>query len=145
MPRESVVDALNIIHRALRPGGILLDVHPLPAPAPLELRSSDGTRTPVGQTDYSETFNETITLAEKALALSLDDGQFTAEQHTDFDSVHHFTTPELWEGFRNQYPDDYVPATDDLIATVTQAFADPGTRLLMAEPARATRYRAKTS
>lgn len=142
MPRESVVDALNIIHRALRPGGIVLDVHPLPAPAPLELRSPDGTCTPVGQTVYSKTFNETITLAEDSLAASLNNGLFAEEQHTDFDSVHHFTTLNLWTQFREAYPDDYLPATDELIATVTQAFDTPNTRLLMAEPARATRYRA---
>ena len=142
MPRESVVDALNIIHRALRPGGMLLNVYPLPAPAPLELRSPDDAATPVGETHYSLTFNETIILAEKAIAQLQSDGLFTDEQNTDFDSVHHFTTVESWEQFRNKYPEDFVPATEDLIETVHHAFADPGTRLLMAESARASRYRA---
>ncbi|MDA1035879.1 MAG: hypothetical protein O3B65_03230 [Chloroflexi bacterium] len=141
MPRESVVDALNIIHRALRPGGMLLDVYPLPTPAPLELRSPDGA-TPVGQTYYSVTFNGTIILAEKAVAQVQRDGMFTYELHTDFDSTHHFTTVESWEQFRNRYPEDFVPATEELIATVHQAFADPDASLLMAESARATRYRA---
>jgi hypothetical protein len=143
MARESVVDALNIIHHALRPGAILLDVHPLAAPAPLQLRTADGTTAPVGQTDYSDTFNETVALAEQALAQHQSDGLFTEDKHTDFDSVHHFTTAELWERFRIKDAQDYVPATDDLIATVNQALADPETQLLMAEHARATRYRAK--
>jgi hypothetical protein len=143
MPRESVVDALNTIHRTLRPGGILLDVHPLPAPAPLELRPPSGTAASVGQSEYSPAFNETITLAEKALELHKTDGLFIEEKHTDFDSVHHFSTAQQWAQFRDEYPDDFVPATDDLVATVAEAFQAPGTHLLMAERARATRYRAK--
>jgi hypothetical protein len=145
MPREGVVDALNIIHRALRTGAVLLDVHPLAAPASLALLTGDGCTTAVGQTDYSDTFSETITLAEQSLEICQRDGMFIEEKHTDFDSVHHFTTAELWERFRKEDLEDYVPATDELIATVNQALADPETRLLMAESARATRYRARST
>jgi hypothetical protein len=143
MPRESVVDALNVIYRALRRGGVILDVHPLAAPCPLELRSADSSTTLIGQTEYSAEFSHTIALAEQSLTQQEVEGRLTNEQHTDFPTVHHFATADSWARFRAKNAQDFVPVSEDLVANVGQALTGPDTVLLMTEPARATRYHAK--
>ncbi len=66
------MDALRKVHRSLRPGGLLLDVHPQPKPSPIEVRTY-ARRTDLGQLEYSPDFIRTISSADEALA-SLDRG-----------------------------------------------------------------------
>jgi hypothetical protein len=142
MPEESVVDALNIIHRALRPGGVLLDIHPRAVPSPFEVRLDDGTVTSLGKSEYNDGFTATIAAAERALVQQQTEGRFTDEQHTEFTVLHHFTTPQRWQTYRAEEAKFYVPATDEVIAAVHEAMAPSGAVLIMGEAVRATRYRA---
>lgn len=144
MSRESVVDALNIIHGSLRPGGILLDVHPLGASSSLEIHSKSEPRTLLGQAEYSHSFSETLALAEQSLAEQEIEAKFIKGQHIDFQSARQFTTVEQWKLFRNKNIEDYMPAANSLIEAVNQALATPGTTLVMSDTARATCYRAKS-
>ena len=68
MPTEGVVDALKKLQRSLRPGGVLLDLHPEPRLNPVTVRTSAGT-TGAGVLGYSESFIETIAAADEALGM----------------------------------------------------------------------------
>ena len=77
------------MHRSLRPGGLLLDVHPQPQPSPIEVRTGAGTAE-LGQLEYSPGFIRTMSNADEALA-SLDrDGMFRNEREEEFLLLHHF-------------------------------------------------------
>ena len=142
MPQESVVDALNIIHRALRPSGLLLDIHPQAVPSPFNVRLADNTTTSLGESAYNDDFTATIAAAEQALVQQQADGKFTNERQAEFQILHHFVSADDWQTYRAQEAKFYVPATPELIAAVHQAMAPPGATLLMAEAVCATRYRA---
>jgi hypothetical protein len=142
MPRESVVDALNVIHRALRPGGILLDVHPTDAPSPLAVLAADQTATPLGNTEFAGTFAGDVEAAEDALVQQENDGHFTHKQEAEFDFVHHFTLDQ-WHKYLNAQIDDYVPFTDELTNAIHESMQTPETILTLGEHIKATSYRAR--
>ncbi len=144
MPRESVVDALNTIHRALRPNGILLDIHPRDVPSPVSALFADQTSNPIGETFYAGSFIGDVEAAESALALQETQGHYANEQQTEFDFLHHFTLDQ-WHTYFTAEADDYRPLAAELTTAVNHAMQTPGTTLTMGERLRATRYRAKTS
>jgi hypothetical protein len=141
MPRESVVDALNTIHRALRPGGILLDVHPTDVPSSVASVIAGQPAVAIGQTHFANDFGGNVEAAEGNLAKQETDGHFAAEQQVEFDFVHHFT-PEQWQTYFTAMADDYIPFTADLSAAVEAARATPSATLTLSEHIKATTYRA---
>jgi hypothetical protein len=77
-----MVHALEEIHRLLRPGGLLIDIHPTPAATHIEVHHG-------GAITFSapvpgQTFQD-IRYAEDALARVLDLGMFTLQQAREFE------------------------------------------------------------
>ena len=86
------------MHRSLRPGGLLLDVHPQPQPSPIEIRTGAGT-TDLGQLEDSPGLIGTMSNADEALA-SLDrDGTFRNEREEEFLLLHHFESLTEWQDY----------------------------------------------
>jgi hypothetical protein len=92
------VHALRQIHRALVPGGILLDIHPIPPSARAEVGGVS-----LGEFDDEEFF-EIVRATEKPLAES---DLFELEEEVEFDYLERFDTGaqlledvKSWEGCR---------------------------------------------
>ena len=140
MPSEGVVDALRNVHRSLRPGGLLLDVHPQPQPSPIEVRTGAGT-TDLGQLEYSPGFIDTMSNADEALA-SLDrDGTFRNERDEEFLLLHHFGSLAEWQEYMAKEAQYYLPPAAAMIETMSRRLATPGAELLIRERVRASRFR----
>jgi SAM-dependent methyltransferase len=95
------VNALSQIHRAVRPGGVLLDLHPTRPFATLE---AGGVR--LGSIDERE-FMRIVEATEAGLATTVRRGLFAPEEALRFDVIERFdTADELvekvdgWEGVR---------------------------------------------
>jgi hypothetical protein len=93
------VHALRQIHQALVPGGVLLDMHPVPPPTRAEIRGES-----LGEFDDSE-FMEIVAASEARIE---DSGLFTRESELEFDYLERYDDPaqlledikEDWEGCR---------------------------------------------
>jgi hypothetical protein len=93
------VHALRQIHQALVPGGVLLDMHPVPPPTRAEVRGES-----LGEFDDSE-FMEIVAAGEARIE---DSGLFTRESELEFDYLERYDDPaqlledikEDWEGCR---------------------------------------------
>ena len=91
--------ALRQIHQALVPGGILLDMHPVPPSTRAEVQG-----TSLGEFDDAE-FMQTVANAEAVIERS---GLFTRESEVEFDYLERYDDPaqmledirEGWEGCR---------------------------------------------
>jgi len=91
------VHALRQIHQALVPGGVLLDMHPVPPPTRAEVRGES-----LGEFDDSE-FMRLVADAEDTVERS---GLFTRESELEFDYLERYDDPaqlledikEGWEG-----------------------------------------------
>ena len=77
-----MVYALEEIRRLLKPGGILVDIHPVPEGSLTEVRQGESVL-------YSErtleTSSNSVILAEKALAQVVEQGFFKIDKHAWFD------------------------------------------------------------
>ena len=140
MPTESVVDALRVIHRTLRPGGVLLDLHASEAVSPVRTLFR-GHATAHGAIEWSPMFQATVSLAEEALARAEAAGDYGNEQQSEYQVENHFLTAGEWAEFRAAQGPYYEPVGDGLVTAVERAMEPVGSELLMGEVVRATRYR----
>jgi hypothetical protein len=85
-----MVHALEKVHRLLRPGGILIDIHPDGAPPPIDVLI-DGHATRVGYLQESSGFVEYYQ-ADDALAEIVRRGLFVLERAETFDFFTHVDT-----------------------------------------------------
>jgi len=93
------VHALRQIHQALVPGGVLLDMHPVPPSTRAEARGES-----LGEFDDAE-FMELVAAGEAKIE---DSGLFTRESELEFDYLERYDDPvqlledikEGWEGCR---------------------------------------------
>ena len=93
MAREGVGDALRLLHRAIRPDGYLLDIHPEPEHARVLVVTASGTQE-VGQLDDSAYIADILagratirTLVEAGLFVPVSERVFTHRLHaSDVDS-----------------------------------------------------------
>jgi hypothetical protein len=93
------VHALRQIHQALVPGGVLLDMHPVPPSTRAEVRGES-----LGEFDDSE-FMEIVAAGEAKIE---DSGLFTRGSELEFDYLERYDDPvqlledikEGWEGCR---------------------------------------------
>ena len=92
--------ALKQLHAALRPQGVLLDVHPVPQDSHVEVRRL-GQTFAVGEVDQAEDIAD-ITGAEAALGQVLAEGRFVLEGERTFTFVRHFDSVETWLAFREE-------------------------------------------
>lgn len=113
--------ALRNIHSALRPGGLLLDIHPEPK-HPWLVAQVDEQTIPIGQLDESFRIG-TVRLARAALQSGVDDGLFIFERETTFIFTYHFADVDAWLGhMAGQWASAGIPAdmaerASDLLAT----------------------------
>ena len=113
--------ALRNIHSALRPGGLLLDIHPEPSHPQLEALT-DGQATPIGSLDFSSRFR--LVFAGRAALQSVVDAHlFVCERETTFVFIYHFATIDMWlDHVATRWSDARIPAgmterARDLLAT----------------------------
>ena len=140
MPPEGVVYALRKVHRSLRSGDLLLDVHPQPQPSPFEVRTGVGT-TDLGQLEYSPDFIRTMSNADEALA-SLDrDGTFRKERQEEFLLLHHFESLAEWQDYMAKEAQYYVQPNATMIEAIGRELATAGAELVLKEWVRANRSR----
>jgi hypothetical protein len=89
------VSALRNIHTALRPGGLLLDIHPEPENPWLVAVMGDETMN-VGQLDDSFRA-KTVLAARAALHTVVDAGLFVREHEITFTFNYHFASVADWQ------------------------------------------------
>jgi len=115
------VRALRNIHSALRPGGLLLDIHPEPK-HPWLVAQVDAQTIPVGQLDESFRIG-TVRFARAALQQASDDGLFAFERETTFVFTYHFADVDAWLGHMAGHwasagiPVDMAKRARELLAT----------------------------
>ena len=113
--------ALRNIHSALRPGGLLLDIHPEPK-HPWLVAQVDAQTIPVGQLDESFRIG-TVRFARAALQEVSDNGLFVFERETTFVFIYHFADVDAWLGHMAGHwasagiPADMAKRARELLAT----------------------------
>jgi hypothetical protein len=130
-----VVHALRRIHRSLRPEGVLLDLHPQPERAGVEVWQR-GRVDRLGHLDQEEDIRE-ILEARARLDSVEGDGWYVTERRRFFDLLAHFPSAEDWLEYqaREGYSGE-VPA--ELIATANRLLAAGEGELVVREPIRAS-------
>ena len=108
---------------ALRPGGLLLDLHPDATHSTVEARVA-GATTPLGQLD--ETLHiQDVHFARAARQTVIDAGWFAIERETRFTFTTHFDSVETWLSYMAEHARKAViPA--DLVARARELLP-PGT------------------
>jgi hypothetical protein len=88
------VHALETIHTALRPQGLLLDMRPEPQNPWIEIQRADGMAR-LGQ--LNDTYRMgTLAIADAAVQTVIDAGRFVRERETTFPFVYHCSTVDTW-------------------------------------------------
>ena len=85
-----MVHALEKIHRLLKPNGVLIDIHPVSEPSPIEIYQA-GNVDPVGLLSVRQWCFE-FEQADIAIAEITQCGMFKMERHTLFDLPTHYTS-----------------------------------------------------
>ncbi len=116
-----MVHALQEIHRMLKPGGALIEIHPLPERPHLEAYSES-------QAIFSEplqvSYLEGIHHAERALAQVVESGLFVAVKHTVIDFRHlAASTGELYDHWDSIEPYSDTPKEPAVAASEKIAFS----------------------
>jgi hypothetical protein len=135
---EGVVHALRKLHSALRPLGVLLDIHPEPQHSVVEIRTADQTIA-VGQVDQTQDIGE-IASARAALRQTLAEGLFVLERELPFDFVRHFESVETWLAYRTERKSRGTIADETLARSRALLAQTPG-ELCVRRGTRAARYR----
>jgi SAM-dependent methyltransferase len=96
------VHALRQIHQALVPGGVLLDMHPVPPSTRAEVRGES-----LGEFDDAE-FMQIVANAEAEIERR---GLFTRESEVEFDYLERYDDPaQLLEDIREGWDGCQIPA-----------------------------------
>ena len=128
------------MHRSLRPGGVLLNVHPQPQPSPIQVRTDAGEED-LGQLEYSPDFIFTMSKADTALASLERDGTFRKERKGEFLLLHHFESLAEWKDYMVKEADYYVPPDATMIEAIGRGLATAGAELVLREWVLASRFR----
>ncbi|MDX1467783.1 MAG: hypothetical protein R3258_00425 [Acidimicrobiia bacterium] len=130
-----MVHALRQIHRWLRPRGVLLDLHPEPEHAGLEVWQ-DGTVRQIGRTANEEDLAD-IHDARGRLRQLEDEGWYSTQEQRVFDLVSHFPSPDDWLEFQDQ--EGYTTVVDgDLLNAARDLINSGGGEFIVREPIRAS-------
>jgi hypothetical protein len=130
-----VVHALRRIHRSLRPEGVLLDIHPQPEHAGLEVWQG-GRVERLGHVDQEEDI-EDILEARARLDLVEGEGWYATERRRFFDLLSHFPSPEDWLEY--QAREGYTGAVSaEVLASANRALGTGDGEFVVREPIRAS-------
>lgn len=134
--------ALRRIHRALRSGGVLLDVHPEPGDYALELLRPGAPPEPLGWLRHVSDQVPRILDARAELARVVAEGLFAREERRRFEVSRYAERREDWDAFlahpRIQGPD---VDTARLAAALASLDEDAGARIVGRTSSRAERLR----
>ena len=132
------MDALRRIHFSLRPEGVLLDLHPQPEPAAVEVWH--GSRVEhLGHGDQEDDIRE-ILAARVRLDQVEEAGWYVTQRQEFFDLVAHSPTVSDWqeyeamEGYSSGLSEELLASAHDLMAT-------EGGEFIVREPIRASLLR----
>jgi hypothetical protein len=129
------VHALRRIHRSLRPGGVLLDLHPQPEPAAVEVWHG-GQVEHLGHVDQKDDIGD-ILEARVRLGQVEVDGWYVNQRQEFFDLIAHFPTASDWQEY--QAKEGYSGVlSDDLLASAHELMATSGGEFIVREPIRAS-------
>ena len=130
---------LHRVHHWLRPGGRVVDIHPEPEDARVEVRNGTGL-TFVGPYARPAIY-ENIHRARDTQARVVAEGLFARERSTVFEVLYHFDSVDAWLAYRLERgtSTEVDPA---LVARARDVLANTSGELLIREQMRATRYRA---
>lgn len=133
-----MVHALRRIHRSLRPGGVLLDLHPQPVRGGVEVWQR-GRVERLGHVDQQEDIRD-ILEARARLDLLEGDGWYRTERREFFDLLTHFPTAENWLEY--QAREGYTGViSEELLATADRLLAAGEGEFVVREPIRASLLR----
>lgn len=128
--------ALESIHGALRPGGVLLDLHPQPRNTRVEIWR-DGRVVPVGEIDLQEDISG-IRRARDRLRSVERRGLFVTERRRFIELVEHYPTVEDWQEHLAR-EGSTIDIPDGMLDRVRGLLSDEGAELIVREPVRASR------
>lgn len=86
--------ALSHIHAALRPGGLVLDLHPDALHAPVEVLVADAI-VPLARLDETQHIQD-VQVARAERQAAIDKGLFALEREIRFTFLNHFDSVEGW-------------------------------------------------
>jgi hypothetical protein len=133
------VHVLKRVHHWLRPGGRVVDIHPEPEDARVEVRDGTGL-TFVGP--YARpVIYENIYRARDTLARLVGEGLFTRERSAVFEVLYHFESVDAWLSYRLERGTS-TEVDPTLLAHAREVLAGTSGELLIREQMLATRYRA---
>jgi hypothetical protein len=132
------VHVLPKVHRWLHPGGRVLDIHPEPEDARVEVR--DGDRLTFVGPYARPAIYANIHRTRDTLAGLVGEGLFARERSLVFEVLYHFDSVDAWLAYRVERgtSTEVDPA---LFARAREVLADTSGELLIREQMRATRYR----
>jgi hypothetical protein len=132
------VSALNTMHAALRPDGLLLDVHPEPEHATIEIHLGDRVER-LGAIDQTVQI-QSVVEGRAALQAAIDAGQWARERAVSFTFIYHCDSVDAWlKHLADRGSDAVIP--EDLIARARELLTPGKGELRMLRPMHAARLR----
>jgi hypothetical protein len=132
------VHALRRIHRSLRPHGVLLDLHPQPEPAAVEVWHG-GRVERLGHVDQKDDIRE-ILEARGRMGEVEEDGWYATQRQEFFDLIAHFPSARDWQEY--QAREGYSGGlSEELLASAHELMATRGGEFIAREPIRASLLR----
>jgi len=132
------VHVLRQIHKALGPGGVLLDIHPLPGDLRVEV-TREGRTTPLGTLDASIDSDEIRQARKRLLALQRE-GLFTLQRRRIFEVRIYHDSVVAWLDHRREHGSTTV-ISPELLSAARRSTRAKGSRLVIRERVRASVFR----
>jgi hypothetical protein len=140
MELEGMVHALEIVHNLLKPGGLLIDIHPNGEPPPIEVDVGEDVML-AGYLDETDDFEEYFK-ADEALAEVTARGLFALECEGLFTFVTHASTiTELADFLEAEWSDSVLSEETIAQAEALMGEAGDGKEITLREDVRIARYR----
>ena len=130
--------ALRRIHHSLRPDGVLLDLHPQPEHAGVEVWQ-EGRVERLGHVGQEEDIRD-ILEARARLDLVEGEGWYVTERRRYFDLLSHFSSPEDWLEYQER--EGYTGVvSEELLASANRLLATGKGEFVVREPIRASQLK----
>jgi hypothetical protein len=143
MELEGMVHALEIVHGLLKPGGVLIDIHPNGDPPPIEAHVGEEVRL-AGYLDETDEFEEYFK-ADEALADVTGRGLFLLEREGMFTFMTHASTiMELVDFLEAEWTDSVLHEETIKRAKELMGESGEGREIVLRESVRIARLRASS-